>query len=70
MQDRFHITHYTVEISYSYSVDGEFYSGYHDCGTTIFESRVDKICQSFPKGALVMVRVNPRHSEQSFVQKW
>jgi len=58
-------TTYNAEITYSYAVDGEYYSGYYKGDLCSSEAEVDKWITQFPKGTKLQVRVHPTNPEKS-----
>jgi len=56
--------HYAVEIYYSYSVNGEYYSGVlrHTART---RKRAEEFSRKFPPGAFLRVRFNPSRPDVS-----
>jgi Protein of unknown function (DUF3592) len=58
---------YTARIDYSYSVNGEYYSGYLE-RLFFLESSADRFVASM-KGQMVFVRSNPSHPERSVLLK-
>lgn len=58
---------YIARIDYSYSVNGEYYSGYLE-RLYFLESSADKFVAAM-KGQMVFVRSNPSHPERSALLK-
>lgn len=58
---------YIARIDYSYSVNGEYYSGYHQ-RLFFLESSADRFVAAL-KGQMVFVRSNPNHPERSALLK-
>jgi hypothetical protein len=58
---------YRAEISYSYSVDGEYYSGWYE---DVVWSKVeaDDFVAQYPKGTTIQVHVSPAKPELSVLQ--
>ena len=55
---------YKLQVSYSYEVNGEFYSGYYS-PPVLDETDIANYRQSYPKGRPIMVRCNRSRPEDS-----
>jgi hypothetical protein len=60
-------SYYVARIDYSYSVNGEYFSGYLE-RVFVWESSADKFVAAM-KGHSVFVRSNPNHPERSALLK-
>ena len=58
-------TTYRAEISYSYQVSGEYYSGYYAGDLFSSEAEADDLVEQYPKGATVQIHVHPKKAELS-----
>lgn len=57
--------HYSlVEVSYSYSVNGEYYSGFLQ-RAALTRKKAQQFADQFPNGMMLVVRFNPAHPELS-----
>ncbi len=56
--------HYLAEVTYSYSVNGDYYSGFLE-QTTLTRKKADRLAQKFPAGMMVVVRIDPARPERS-----
>ena len=58
---------YRAEISYSYSVDGEYYSGWYE-DVVWSKAEADDFVARYPKGTTIQVHVSPAKPELSVLQ--
>lgn len=56
---------YRTEIGYSYSFNGEYYSGHYICDPLATESEANRLAEECPKGTILPLRVNPTRPEVS-----
>ena len=61
-------TVYRAEISYSYRVNGNYYSGHYTGDLFSSEAEVDDLVEHFPKGTIVQVHVHPLKPELSVLK--
>ena len=59
-----HRPSYRAEVSYSYSVDGEYYSGWYE-DVVWSKAEADEFVGQYPKGTTVQVHVSPAKPELS-----
>ena len=59
---------YRAEIIYSYSVDGEYYSGRYECDFVWSEYEADDFAAQYPKGTTIQVHVSPAKPELSVLR--
>ena len=58
-------TTYRAEISYSYEVNAEYYSGYYVGDLCSSEAEVNELVKQFPKGTTLQIHVHPTKAELS-----
>ncbi len=56
---------YRAEISYSYQVNGEYYSGYYEGDWTRSEGEADAVVEEYPEKKILQVHVHPDKPELS-----
>jgi len=54
-----------AEITYSYQVSGEYYSGRYKVGVCNSEAEAEDLIKPYPKGSALQIRVHPRKPELS-----